>query len=177
MRRHLLILTAALLALPLAGFAVHVLLTNPEEPDFPIADFSGQSSGPRRAFKVLENAPVLEVLSIDPTASTEKESTFRGYRLLGKTTVSDKAARRRVADAMYDSVKQGKASALCFEPRHVVRASANRENIDFVICFECLDMHVHPGPGDSHWHFPISEAAKALLNKILKDAGVPLAQP
>jgi hypothetical protein len=126
--------------------------------------------------KVLENAAEFEIVSIDPWAKVgSKDATFRGYRLLGKTTVKDKRIRRQVADAIYDSVNQGTASALCFDPRHVVRASVAGKTFDFVICFQCDNMHVHPGPDDSYWHYPISKSAKPVLQKILNDADIPQA--
>lgn len=127
---------------------------------------------PERSVKILENAEVLEVISIDPNAPYEEHrDNVCGYRPLGKTRVSDIATRRRIADALYKSVNEGAGSAFCFDPRHVVRASAAGTSVDFVICFECVTMEVHPGG-----QFPISVAAENVLNEILIGAGIPRAK-
>src|SRR5262249_11099684 len=105
--------------------------------------------------RVLENAAAFEILSVDPGELVNNGPNFRGYKLLGKTIVSDQATRRLIADAVYRSANNGKSSAWCFEPRHVVRASVGGYVFDFVICFECHDMHIHTDSSDAFMQYPI----------------------
>jgi hypothetical protein len=130
---------------------------------------------------VLEDSEELEVFSIDPfhvgNKEANKEDTLRGYRVLGKTRVNDKGVRKQIANAIHRSVKDatGTYSAFCFDPRHVVRASTAGKQVDFVICFECVGMHVHGGPDDKYTHYPITKATKDILDDVLAKANIPIA--
>jgi hypothetical protein len=78
------------------------------------------------------------------------------------------------------SVKQDILSEVvqwkCFNPRHVLRVKKDGNTVDIVICFECHNYEAHrngvphTGPTPS-----IGEGSQQLLNKILTDAGVPIA--
>jgi hypothetical protein len=81
-----------------------------------------------------------------------------------------------VADALYQSANEAGTPAFCFDPHHVIRAFAGGLSLDFIICFECDDMHVHDDPSDAFWSCPISKAAQKVLNNLLMDEGVPLAR-
>lgn len=59
----------------------------------------------------------------------------------------------------------------CFNPRHGIRVSHNTKRTDFVICFECLQVKVH---GEGQGDFLVSDFPKAIFDKVLRDAGVPL---
>jgi hypothetical protein len=62
----------------------------------------------------------------------------------------------------------------CFEPRHGLRAMKGTRSVDLVICFSCRWIEVHSeGKASSVW---TSEAPKSAFNKVLRAAGVKLAQ-
>ncbi len=124
---------------------------------------------PEDVVKALEGAEVIEIESVEPIKDGN------GWKSLGKTLVKDAAKRKEVREALYKSAAEGKSMAKCFEPRHIVRASANGKSVELVICFQCDRIHVTRGK-DNVDMIPISSAAEPVLNKILKDAGVPLAK-
>jgi len=85
---------------------------------------------PAKARAVLEKAETLDVYSLDP--DTERDVTeerpktgFRGWKILGKTTVQDADARKALLSALDKAVAGAPPrSKKCFEPRHGVRATA-----------------------------------------------------
>jgi hypothetical protein len=130
----------------------------------------------RNYVKILENAETLEVLSLSPDEVAGKnDREVYGYKLLGQIGVKDKGARRNLLSVIYQSVNEGTTSDWCFEPRHVVRASAAGKSIDLLICFACDSMHVHEDNEEGYLHYPISKRAKEMINRILTDAGIPIA--
>jgi hypothetical protein len=64
--------------------------------------------------------------------------------------------------------------ALCFRPRHGIRAIAETNTIDLLICFECSSiMEFKNGEEGSS---PLNPEPKDLFNRTLSEAGVPLAK-
>jgi len=130
-------------------------------------------------FKALALADEMEVLSIDPFAKVEQgDETYREYRLLGKAAVTDPVTRRSIVDRISESTgSNGEAKATwCFDPRHVVRTKVGGERFDFVICFECLSMHVHSDAGDEYDYYFLGRNAKPDLDEVLRKAGFPIAR-
>jgi hypothetical protein len=125
--------------------------------------------------EVLENTTEFEVLSIDPETIAKGDGSFLGYRMLGKTAVTDSATRKEIAAAIYASLNTDTGGAFCFDPRHGVRALASGKCFEFVIGFECSMMHVYSTSARAAWQYPISSAAEPALTRVLVDAGVPLA--
>ncbi|HEU5219697.1 MAG TPA: hypothetical protein VFU23_13640, partial [Gemmatimonadales bacterium] len=103
---------------------------------------------PEKARTVLEKAEALDVYSLDP--DTERDLTeerpkkgFRGWKILGKTTVKDAEGRKALLSALNKAVADAPPrSKKCFEPRHGVRATAGGKTVDFVICFACAEVQV-----------------------------------
>lgn len=122
----------------------------------------------------------LTLYSIDPVSNwpaekTPEGETFHKYAVLGKLGVRDDRTRKQIADSINDAVAKRSDSQLkCFEPRHGLRATANGETRDFLICFECLNMSVY-GRGGVQTGTTITADPKPLFNKILSDAGIKLA--
>jgi hypothetical protein len=75
-----------------------------------------------------------------------------------------------------DAIGRGQLSK-CFEPRHAIRAAAKSKIVDLVSCFACgrYTMTIDgkefvKGTGG------IAHDARPTFDKMLKDAGVPLAK-
>ncbi len=99
---------------------------------------------------------------------------FHGYRILGQTPVSTLADQRHVAEAIERAVLNFPAPASCFNPRHALRVSDDRDTYDLVICYECGAMEVYVGDkyvGDTGF-----SGSPAALNSILVAGKVPLAE-
>jgi len=105
---------------------------------------------------ILDTGDRIELMSIDPTPprltrdafghwvvdgtnSVQAESVFYGYRVLKKVVVSDQDTRTRLTKAFEEAVERSNIMerALCFNPRHAIRAVRAGETADLVICFEC----------------------------------------
>ena len=61
----------------------------------------------------------------------------------------------------------------CFNPRHGIHIVQGEQIIDYVICFECLQIKIYHG--DKRSSELTSESPRGLFNQYLKDAGLPLA--
>ncbi len=141
---------------------------------------------PSSALAILENAERLEVFSIDPpmhfavdpnpSPVCSKFEPFHGYRVLGSVAVVDKNVRVELAALLEKAAddNQGMVAA-CFNPRHGIRAIQGGQVADFVICFECLSASccVNDEPAEK---FLISSSPQPSFDKLLKDAGVALAE-
>lgn len=97
------------------------------------------------------------------------------YPLLGKVVITDPARRREVLRAVDADIRTGHPrQAKCFWPRHVVRAVKDGHTVDVVICFECHTYEAYTD-GRDRAGGTIGSGSKPLLNRLLTEAGVPLA--
>jgi len=93
------------------------------------------------AITKLSDTPSKFVLySLDPGPLVHDESiatatVFHGYDILGRAEITDPDERgARESDG---------SIGLCFNPRHGLHVEQNGGSVDFVICFECLQVHAH----------------------------------
>lgn len=129
---------------------------------------------PRRTVSLLRTADVLQVFSLDPGRQATGPSSFHGWFVLGKVTVADQD-RKALADAIVAGVAQpGWKVALCFDPRHGVRAISKDGTVDLVICFECSKVEAfYAGGGQDH--LAPKYSLYGPLSRELTKAGVPVA--
>lgn len=141
------------------------------------ADKEQHNKIPDKARLILEKAEEIELLSIDPVRPVEKpKNDFHGWKVLGKTVVKDAEARKKLVAAFKKGIAENKGeAALCFNPRHGIRASHDGKTADFLICFECFHGHTYVGEKKMEG-FLITNSPEAVFDKVLKDAKVPLAE-
>src|SRR5262245_41623171 len=138
---------------------------------------AGQAGGkmgklPEAVEKALSGGGTFTLLSLQPTRDP---NGFNGWKVLGKKTLEVKADRQRVIDALAKGAAEpGLAPARCFIPRHGVEVTSKGKTVGLVICFECYQVHVHTD-GKRASDFLIGRSPQPVLNKILSDAGIPLA--
>lgn len=122
---------------------------------------------------VLDKADEVEVLSLDPDKPKDKpKDDFHGYKVLGKTTVK-KDDKKAVVEAICKGIADsGLKTALCFNPRHGLRATHDGKTVELVICFECLFVEVFPG--DRCSNVRTTSTPQKVFDKVLTDAKVPL---
>src|SRR5262249_37945696 len=89
------------------------------------ADKEKENKVPDDARLIVEKAEEIELLSIDPARPVEKPKTdFHGWKVLGKTVIKDAEVRKKLVAAMKKGVEETKGQvAICFNPRHGIRAS------------------------------------------------------
>jgi hypothetical protein len=115
-------------------------------------------------------------VDFNPAAAEATGKLLDGYPVLGKVPITDLAQRRQVLSAIRRAVRKPPPGKACFVPRHALRAVKGNEIVDMVICFECGNYkHYQGGRLVSAFTPPISSDAEPLFDKILTDAGVPLA--
>ncbi len=126
---------------------------------------------------LFEKAETLELFSLDPGADVKEPDVkkgFHGWRILGKTAIKDAKTRKKIVEALYKGLEQSDGTAaLCFNPRHGLRATVDGKTADVVICFECLQMQFVLG--EASMTETTTTTPEKVLNEVLTGAGVPLA--
>ncbi len=122
----------------------------------------------------------LTLLSIDGTHGPGKAppnaEQFHEYPVLGKLEITEAEQRKAIMTAIERGIwtaKYGRGGG-CFWPRHGIRIERDGELLDYVICFQCHNLEVYSGSVQDHGA-ATTENAKGLLNRLLVDAGIPLA--
>jgi hypothetical protein len=129
---------------------------------------------PRDANAALDWPARLELFSLEPSEDMSEQG-FHGWKVLGKTDVLNMAQRKPLVAAFRNGVEEHDGSvALCFWPRHAIRLRNGERTMEFVICFECLQVEVFRN-GEPAEGFLISESPQQTFDACLKAAGVPLA--
>jgi|SRR5438309_9023117 len=102
------------------------------------------------AITKLSDTPSKFVLySLDPGPLVHDESidtatVFHGYDILGRAEITDPDERRALVRALARGARESDGSiGLCFNPRHGLHVEQDGGSVDFVICFECLQVHAH----------------------------------
>jgi hypothetical protein len=121
--------------------------------------------------------PYLEPHSKLADKSSRSPEKFHGFLILGKTEITDKTERKQLLNDLFDCIPTGRPPwiAMCFNPRHGIRAIRNGENVDLLICFECGRMYVFASKNDSEYssiNFDRSKPSE--FNRVLKAADVKL---
>lgn len=135
-----------------------------------------------KALQPLKDADKVTFYSIDGTDDRPKKEEdkkddaekFHGYRVLGKIELKDAATRQKVVAALREGLEpDSKDFARCFWPRHAFRAEKGGVVTDYVICYQCHWFKVFTG--DKVQDIVTNSKPVEMLNKMLKDAGIPVA--
>ncbi|APR81891.1 Hypothetical protein A7982_07240 [Minicystis rosea] len=126
----------------------------------------------------LEQATDVELLSLEPhfgpVEKGREAAPFHGCEILGKTKIEDASIRRRLVTALEKAAQDNDGvAAACFEPHHALRVTHGGRTLDFVICFQCLQVQVFEGD-ERTTGFLITDAPRALFDDVLRDAHVRL---
>jgi hypothetical protein len=124
---------------------------------------------------LLSRAQELEVLSLDPQVLNKPPAdAYHGWRVLGRTAVRDAGRTRELLDAISKGIQESDGRvAMCFEPRHGIRARAGDATVDLVICFACYQMEAYVN-GARVGNAATTSSPQAALNAVLREAHVPL---
>ena len=97
----------------------------------------------------LDSPSKLILYSLDPgprqhDESIQSETVFHGYDILGRADIPDADERRALVRALARGARESDGSiGACFNPRHGLHVEQSGRSVDFVICFECLQVHAH----------------------------------
>jgi hypothetical protein len=100
--------------------------------------------------KWLQKAERLEVFRLNPKRlaedSTAATPSFHRHEILTKGPVETAEQRKEVVSFVAKTLHWNhQRAALCFNPRHGLRISAEEQTLDFLICFECWRVEVFEG--------------------------------
>jgi hypothetical protein len=92
---------------------------------------------------------------LQPGQEVQANEKFHGYPVLGKIEIADADKRKEVFAALKEGLARSNGTmAKCFWPRHGIPAVEKGRTIDYVICFECLQLEAHEG--DSKRVMPVT---------------------
>jgi hypothetical protein len=95
----------------------------------------------RDARITFEKSERLIVYSLDPGSEgrdlNPKAEQFHGFSVLGRTEIKDKRTQEEIVTDLYSSLSYLGQMALCWEPRHGIRAIRDGQTVDLVICYRC----------------------------------------
>lgn len=149
-----------------------------------LAGCSSRAAEPRNKIPhelqaILKQADQFELLSLNPTElpqDTIPKDSFHDWEVLGQTIVKNAETRKQLIAAFKKGVEENEGIvAACFTPRHGFRVTHGSKTADFVICFECLQVHAYIG---DQWEksFLITASPQDLFDSVLKEAKVSLAE-
>jgi hypothetical protein len=125
---------------------------------------------PESAKAILEQADQFELLSLRPYPFVE--GGFHQHEILGRTEIVDAKTRNSLVTALEKGVAENHGSEMmCFNPRHGIHVTRHGKKVDFLICFECLQVQIH---SDLQGRFLVSHSPQPVFDKVLRDAGITL---
>ncbi len=133
-----------------------------------LAASSCQQAFPDRAAKLLRSADTLLVFSLEPVAGPSDPKGFHGWPVLGQIGVDKKDREEFVEAVIAGAASKDAERALCFDPRHGIRAVSKDGTVDLVICFECSQVEVFYSGGRSDYFIPNSSLHKTLAARLSK---------
>lgn len=157
----------------------------PEPSEAPAGDLSNDTKNeiPVEAKRILDRAERLEVLLVNPVGTgytpnigykLNSRDRYYGYEVSGKAVVSGAKA-KELRGALYSGVaaiRKGE-SAMCFYPRHGLRATYRGRTTALLICFHCMNFYTYTADGQTHPPMnAITRGAQPLFNRVLSEAGV-----
>ena len=134
---------------------------------------SADNKLPESARTVLQNATELELYSIDFAHPDKEKTGFHDLKAVGKTTVKDAEARKKLVSEFLKGMEGKIDPARCFNPRHGIRATHDGKTVDLVICFECAQFDLYEPGSDKPTRLLIGKGPEPTFDKVLRDAGVP----
>jgi hypothetical protein len=151
-----------------------------------VAGCSSSSSSPHDEVRQLAKAGSFELYSLEPLADPNTYEMdydpngpgerLHGWRVLGKTTVSDEAPRLELIEALKEDLKRQGPNARCFYPRHAIRRTDNGKPVDLLICFECGNIALYRDGKRVGGYGNVGGNVQSTFDEALRKAGVPLAK-
>lgn len=123
----------------------------------------------------LEHAETFTLFSLNPEPDSRKKPKpeFKGYPQLGKTQIPAGNDRTNLISVLYDGIANGDAIAMCFNPRHGIRATQGSNTVELLICFECGQIYTFSNRG-SNQMFATSETPAAVFDAYLERSKIAL---
>jgi hypothetical protein len=138
--------------------------------------FPGHGALPPAVLQCLQSPQQMTLYSLQPDLALKPRGpgVFRGYTILGETTISSPDAQHRIVETLQKAMAAWTDNSVsgCFNPRHGIRVSNDSGTYELVICFECQHVDAY-----STWRQVGSTGlvgSPAPLDDILRAAKIPL---
>ena len=130
---------------------------------------------PAEAEQALRAPGKVTLYSLEPyPPPVPRDKTLHGRKVLGQTELDGE--RRATAIAEFKSAVShwDGMIALCFNPRHAIRVTANGHTYDFLLCYECHQLYIYRD--DKLLKELGAAGSPKVLNELLSTAKVPLSE-
>lgn len=126
----------------------------------------------------------LKIYSVRPLPSQlgeKHQDTFHSFPIMGSAEVSGKTGFIDLISTVNRDLLPHVSNHCVFEPRHGLSIAYKNKTIDYLICYHCGDVTEYEGNVLKRTFTlrgappSFGTASKAALDKVLHDAGVPLA--
>ena len=129
-----------------------------------------EESVPREARKILENAESFEVfaeINKDETSETDSR-TFAPNRVV---QIRNEKQKKEILEAFYFDAAHEDSPAVCYEPHHSLKATANGKTVEIEICFDCSRFEVK-GLATRYWGTIVRQNRKSedVLSRIIQES-------
>jgi hypothetical protein len=133
---------------------------------------------PARVLAVLEKADSVELYSLNGPAQ-EKGDSFQGWKVLGKTVIKDEKVRTALLDQVRTSLPRSpgwtKVRLLNWSPWYGLRVKRGDQSVDLLLNCRWGWLTAHTGK-ERVGKYAITDKAKGALDRLLKEAKVPVAR-
>ncbi len=126
---------------------------------------------------VLNTSHATELLSLNPEHLAETPTdNFHRWEILGRAQLDGESAIKIIHGLKAGVATEPGYAAACFNPRHGLRLSANKNTIDVVICFECAQIYVYENDVDAGT-IGTSDIPLTLFNQMVTENELPMPPP
>ncbi len=119
---------------------------------------------PLNSYKLYTEGKNVTLFSLDPKEKIADAEDFRGFSVLKKVEIKDRSFQDFLKGSFIKSLSN--ESDECFNPRHGLRVSNEKQTVDLVICFECGNFETYfEGKKNTG---AVTKNAEVLFNESLK---------
>lgn len=129
---------------------------------------------PASSRTILAAATELELFALHPDRRVEENVrtlNLQGYEALGRTTIDGDLVPDLLGEVSRGIDRSDGRAALCFMPRHGIRARHEGRIADLVICYECMQIYVFVDGEKVGTVLTASDATDA-VSRIFEAAGL-----
>ena len=141
----------------------------------------GRCVFPESIRRLIESATVVEVhyaeLGTDEPPEPGQIGTPMGFTSLGMVRLESPRDRRRVIRSVLNANRECLGGFLCLDVEYGLRFESELGRVELTICFWCMQAWVMADAEGAGRFYPISGRPRALLDRLLRAAGVPQPPP
>lgn len=121
--------------------------------------------------KILDNAEEMEVY-VDFNKET-KGLKVLSFNIIPNTVVklSNSSLKKQFLESFYYDASLGNGGAMCWAPRHRIKAKYNNENVELDICYQCSNFRGNSSKGRLFGSLGEESKSLPIMNEIIEKYG------